>query len=66
MSDIGGNSGSRRRSSLVRKVSGIETMMEAMQDALFQIQRQIHNSKMAPLKRRQFKTVRILPLSFIS
>jgi len=55
--DESGHSGSAGRPPLLRKLAGMETAMESVQKTLLQLQRQIQNSKSAPLNRHQFKTV---------
>ena len=55
----GGSAGSTGRPPLLRKLAGMETAMESVQKTLLQLQRQIQNSKSAPLNRHQFKTVQV-------
>ena len=57
--DESGHSGSAGRPPLLRKLAGMETAMESVQKTLLQLQRQIQNSKSAPLNRHQFKTVQV-------
>ena len=54
-----GSGGSAGRPPLLRKLAGMETAMESVQKTLLQLQRQIQNSKSAPLNRHQFKTVQV-------